>query len=61
MNQIIEVRNGKIRINNKNVDFPKPLTHASITQIGSRVYVNGFEWINGKWRRTLPAIWHYLF
>lgn len=61
MTQIIEVRNGEIRINNKNADFPKPFTHASITQIDGKLYVNGFEWVKGKWKRTLPAMWHYLF
>lgn len=31
------------------------------TVINDRVYVNGYEYIGGKWKRTLKAIWHHLF
>lgn len=24
------------------------------------VFINGRQWINGKWRVTLRSIWHYI-
>ena len=27
----------------------------------NRVFVNGYEYKNGKWKRTLRALWHMLF
>ena len=29
--------------------------------INDHIYVNGYEYIGGKWKRTLKAIWHHLF
>lgn len=42
---------------------PLPHKHksTSLTTIGKKVFVNGYEFKNGRWRRTLAAIWHYLF
>lgn len=31
------------------------------TIIGNRVFVNGYEYKNGTWKRTLRALWHSLF
>lgn len=31
------------------------------TIIGNRVFVNGYEYKNGEWKRTLRALWHSLF
>lgn len=28
---------------------------------GNRVFVNGYEYKNGEWKRTLRALWHMLF
>lgn len=29
--------------------------------IGNRVFVNGYEYKHGEWRKTLRSWWHYLF
>lgn len=39
----------------------KPNAGLNVTQVGSKVYVNGYEWKKGRWRRTLPALFHYIF
>lgn len=40
---------------------PVPSAGRNSTVINDKVYIDGFEFKNGKWRRTLAALWHYLF
>lgn len=41
--------------------LPYKFKLTSITTINDKVYVNGYEYKNGQWRRTLAALWYYLF
>ncbi len=61
MKHIVGTINGRIVIDGKFVDLPKPSNNIRITQYNNCVYVNGFKWVDGTWKRTLGAIWHYLF
>lgn len=38
----------------------KRKSHCS-TQIDDKIYIDGYEFKNGKWRRTLKALWYLLF
>lgn len=38
----------------------KKYTH-NTTIINNRVFINGYEYKNGQWKRTLRALWHTLF
>lgn len=38
----------------------KRKNHCS-AQIGGKVYIDGYEFKKGKWRRTLKALWHLWF
>lgn len=41
---------------------PAPLRSGRhIVFIGDTVFVNGYEWKNNKWQRTLRALWHLIF
>lgn len=40
---------------------PSKSKWTSSTIIGNKVYLNGYEWKNGKWKRTLSALWHLVF
>ena len=42
---------------------PIPGTKSSInlSQASNKLYVNGYEYRNGRWKRTLRAILHTLF
>lgn len=31
------------------------------TQINGKVYIDGYELIKGKWKKTLKALWYKLF
>lgn len=42
-------------------DPPCDMNNVNITTIDKKVYINGYEYKNGKWKRTLVALWHYLF
>lgn len=55
--------NGKLFINGEQIELPKHSLNSglNITQHNNKLYINGYEQIDGKWRRTLAAIWHYLF
>lgn len=28
------------------------------TVIGQKIYINGYEWVGTKWKRTLKALWY---
>ena len=60
----VQVSNGKIIIDNhKEVKIPSRLTKDcnSIVQINDKLYVNGYEYNHGYWKRTLKALWHLWF
>ena len=40
---------------------PVPSSGRNSTVIDGKVYIDGYEFKNGKWRRTLRALWHLLF
>jgi hypothetical protein len=40
------------------VQFHKRMTGRSVTTINGTCYIDGFELVNGKWKRTFWAIWH---
>lgn len=40
---------------------PCPTNGHNVTQINGKVYIDGYEYKQGKWRRTLKALWHLWF
>lgn len=36
--------------------IPGAKSSVSLSQVGNRLYVNGYEYRNGRWKRTLRAI-----
>jgi len=40
---------------------PAPGKGSNVTTINDKVYINGYEYKRGKWRRTLKALWHLVF
>lgn len=47
-------------VNGKEVQNPlTPLRN--VTMIGNKVFVNGYEYKNGAWKKTLRAIWYKYF
>ena len=58
-----EVRYSKDRIVVNGVTIPNPpkFKANSVTIVDNRLFVGGYEYINGKWKRTLRALWHKWF
>lgn len=48
----------KVLIGSIEVDFHKKMSGSNVTRQNGKVYIDGFVLRNGKWKRTLPAIWH---
>jgi len=40
---------------------PCPVKGYNSTIINNKVYLNGYELVNGKWKKTLRALWHKWF
>lgn len=52
----------RVWINGKELPpVPTKWKYHSSTQINGKVYIDGFEYKKGKWRRTLKALWHLWF
>lgn len=61
-NIYVNIDGDEIRINDKRVsDLPHKSSSINITTINNRVFVNGYEYKDGKWKRTLVALWHLFF
>lgn len=58
---IVWLRETEIVINGVKYPLPKKCKGNTITQINDKIYVNGYEFKDGKFKRTLKALWHYLF
>lgn len=53
---------GSIMVNGQKVpEFVCMNKGNSITQIDNKVFINGYEYKNGRWRRTLKALIHLIF
>lgn len=59
-NTVITNCNGKIILNGEVIEYPSKEYH-SVTIINNSVFVDGKEYKNGKWKRTLRALWHKWF
>ena len=57
MNQ--EIIGNKVFIDGKEItDCPKGGKRQTFVMTTKGLFVNGYEYKNGKWKRTLRAIWH---
>lgn len=54
--------NGEIIINGvKMPPCPKRDNNSTITMVNNKIYLNGYELVNGQWKKTLRALWHKWF
>lgn len=48
---------GGLFVNGENIPWPNDKEGGHhICQFNGRLYIDGFEWRNGKWKRTLMAM-----
>lgn len=65
-NSVISSNSGVVVIGNEvtinGVKMPPcPVKGHNSTIIDNKVYLNGYELVNGKWKKTLRALWHKWF
>lgn len=61
-NSIIIRQKERIVILGKEViPFHEKMTGRSITTINGKSYIDGFELVDGKWKRTFTALWYKIF
>ena len=55
--------NGVVWIDGKRIASAPKIKNGktSSAMIGDKIYVNGYEYKNGEWKRTFAALWHLLF
>ena len=51
----------RIIINGVTIPNPPKFKANSVTIVDNRLFVGGYEYIDGKWKRTLRALWHKWF
>lgn len=54
------VKNNEVTINGIKLP-PCPAKGNSSTIINGKVYIDGYEFDNGKWKKTLRALWYKWF
>lgn len=57
----ITTLDSKVIINGKEYPYIKGMSGNLTTTINGKIYIDGFELINGKWKRTIKALWYLLF
>lgn len=50
----------KLVVNGKEVPMP-PVPMNNVTMINDKVFVGGYEYKDGQWKRTLRALFHKYF
>lgn len=59
---VVIIDNNQVTINGERVpDLPLRKGGNSITQCNGKLFINKYEYKNGKWKRTLRALYHYYF
>ncbi|WP_368900716.1 hypothetical protein [Oceanobacillus oncorhynchi] len=60
--RVIVIGNEKVAyINGEKIPFHPTMKGNSITTIGNKVFIDGFEYKDGKWKRTLKAMFYKWF
>ncbi|WP_374964593.1 hypothetical protein [Lysinibacillus sp. RS5] len=58
---MVSSKNRKVAFGSKVVDFHPKMTGHSIKTVNGKCYIDGYEFVRGKWRKTFLATWHKLF
>ena len=58
---IVNSREKWIEINGVRYKFPKRVKGHSVSQVDNHIFIDGYEFIDGKYKRTLRALYHLLF
>ncbi len=62
--QTIVLDDNKLIVNGKTYELPKRHQNRSghsLTQVNNKIYIDGYEFENGMFKRSLAALFHWLF
>ena len=54
------IKNNEVYINGEKMPSC-PTEGNNVSIVDNKVFIDGYELINGKWKRTLKALWHKWF
>lgn len=57
----VNQREKKITLNGVTYDFPKGMKGRSVSTINGKTYIDGFELVNGVWKKTLKGLYYLYF
>ena len=58
---IVNTREKWIEINGVRYPFPKNIKGHTVSQIDNHIFIDGYEFIDGKFKRTWKALYHLFF
>ena len=58
---IVNSKEKWIEINSIRYKFPKRVKGHSVSQVDNHIFIDGYEFIDGKFKRTLRALYHLFF
>lgn len=58
---IVNSREKWIEINGVRYKFPKRVKGHSVSQVDNHIFIDGYEFIDSKFKRTLRALYHLFF
>ena len=58
---IVNSREKWIEINGVRYKFPKRVKGHSVSQVDNHIFIDGYEFIDGKFKRTLRGIYYLFF
>ena len=58
---IVNSREKWIEINGVRYKFTKRVKGHSVSQVDNHIFIDGYEFIDGKFKRTLRALYHLFF
>ncbi|WP_242289102.1 MULTISPECIES: hypothetical protein [Bacillus cereus group] len=58
---IVNQTNRVVRIGSLEIPFHEEMTGKNMTTINGRCYIDGFELVDGKWKKTFKSWWYKTF
>lgn len=57
----VSISGKKCTVDGKIVPFKEGMKGKSITTINGKIFIDGYEYVNGEWKMTLRALLHKYF
>lgn len=58
---IVNTREKYVEINGCKYPFPRRMKGRTVSQVNGKIYIDGYEFKNGKFKKTLKALYYKWF